>query len=86
MIRTISPGMIQVTGSAILFCGPWAQTVARKGAWCKLSGRRIMRGDKIYRPVTNALERSQRVLAEVLERHASYDDELMTRSHREKRR
>lgn len=79
-IRTIEDGIVRVTGTASMFCGLWVRGKARKPAFCHLSGRPILVGDLMYRPLTNGLDRPRRVLAEVMEKHARYNDRLFSRA------
>ncbi len=76
-IRIKEPGLVLVTGTAAIYCGLWSRGTARKPHVCRLSGRPIKIGDLCYRPMTNGFDRHNRVLAEVMEKHAAYDDALL---------
>jgi hypothetical protein len=76
MIRTIEDGLVKVTGTAAIFCGQWSRCRARIPHVCRLSGKAIVVGDLVYRPVTNGFDRHNRVLADVMEKHAASDDRL----------
>lgn len=78
-IRTVQDGLVRVTGTASLFCGLWSRGKARKLAICKLSGRPIVVGDLMYRPVTNGNDRMMRVHADVMEKYAAATDKLFSR-------
>lgn len=78
-IRTISNGLLKVTGTAALYCGLWTKCRARKIQTCKLTGKIIAPGDDQYRPITNGVQRGQRVKGYVMEKHAAHDDELFRR-------
>lgn len=77
--RTEAPGLIRVTGTAAVFCGMWTKCKARDVQKCKLTGKIIAPGDEQYRPITNGVERSQRIKGYVMEEHAKHDDELFAR-------
>lgn len=71
MIKRLSDGLVAITGTAAVYCGMWQRTKARKVAYyrtCRFSGRAIVAGDLVYRPMTNGDIRNQRLLADEVER------------------
>jgi hypothetical protein len=48
-IERIHPGMVRMSGTLWVLCR------ARRSGTCKLSGSVILPGDRVYRPLTNAL-------------------------------
>ena len=69
MITKIDDGLVKVTGTAAMYCGLWTRCTLRKPKKCELTGRLMGIGRTVYRPITNTVERGQRVNAEVMEKH-----------------
>ena len=67
MITREGNGLVRVTGTAAIYCGMWVKCKARSNHICKLSGKAIIPGDEIYRPITNSVQRGHRVLAAKME-------------------
>ena len=65
-IVRIAPKMLLVTcrqGFVIYRDQLWAEVTARRESTCIMSDKPIVKGDKIYRPVTHAVNRSWRILS-----------------------
>lgn len=45
----------------------WTVSAARKPNKCALSGKPILRGDRVYKPITNSDQRMKRILASELD-------------------
>jgi hypothetical protein len=69
MIRRVGDGLVEVTGTAAMFCGPWVKCRVRKAQTCVLTRKIIPPGAEAYRPVTNSSQRSERVKAAEMERY-----------------
>jgi hypothetical protein len=63
------PTMKRLSESLVAIDGVlWTKTSARKPATCRLSGKIISKGTKVYRPsLSNKADRRHRVLASVLD-------------------
>ena len=72
-------GLIKVTGTAACHCGLWTRCTLRKAHRDQLTGMTLPPGTLAYRPITNSVERGQRIEAERMELHAKQDGELMRR-------
>lgn len=72
---TVDRNTIGANGNR-LFAGLWQRGKARKAAVCSLSGIEIRKGDRIYRPITNGMERMHRVHAAYMEARAAADRKI----------
>ena len=68
MVVLVAPGLVKVMGTSAMFVGMWTRCKARKRTACHLTGRPISVGDTVYRPVTNTIQRGERVTAAAMER------------------
>lgn len=69
MIERKEKGLILIGGHASIQPGLWIIGTARPRGFkrCVWSGSAIVKGDRVYRPLSNSNLRGQRILADVAE-------------------
>jgi hypothetical protein len=70
MVEQVSDGLVRIVGTASCYCGLWTRVKARPRGHvlCEWSGRAIVKGALIYRPLTHGVRRGERILADEVEK------------------